>query len=40
MDLETRKFVDKYLFCIIHNEHVICGRMADWGGLEILNGPP
>ena len=21
----------KYLFCIIHNELLICGRMAGWG---------
>ena len=30
--------MDKYLFCIIHNELSICGRMADWGTRDPRRG--
>ena len=32
MDLEIRKFMDKYLLCVFsHNKFLIYGEMADWG---------
>ena len=34
-DLETRKSVDKYIFCIIHNELLICGKMAGKGTQDL-----
>ena len=36
--LETRKFVDKYLFYVIHNELPICGKMADWETWDPIRG--
>ena len=30
--------MDKFLFCIIHNELPICDRMADWGDRDPKRG--
>ena len=40
--MDTRRSMDKYIFCIIHNELRICSEMAGWGtwdprrGLKLL----